>query len=167
MSKQNERERENECVCVCVCVCVCLCVCVCVCVCVQHNTWDVFSLPSTDPSQQQKHQCLKSSLRQGDGPAVEVVKTPPCHSGTLKQTKNATAQFSHNQHAKMQLSLLFFLSPSSGELRTQKLKSHLVRTQLKRSPFQARSRSVYSHTCYAESLKVGKAHKLHSNLLRV
>ena len=51
-----------------------------------------------------------------------------------------------------------------GERRTQKLKSHLVRTQslnaeikvpsgenteLKRSPFKAWSRSVYSHTCYA------------------
>ena len=41
------------------------------------------------------------------------------------------------------------LFPRSGELRTQKLKSHLVRTELKRSPFQAWSRSVYSHTCYA------------------
>ena len=39
--------------------------------------------------------------------------------------------------------------PRSGELRKQKLKSHLVRTQLKRSPFKAQSSSVYSHTCYA------------------
>ena len=36
----------------------------------------------------------------------------------------------------------------SGELRTQKLKSHLVRTELKRSPFQAWSRSVSSHMFY-------------------
>ena len=38
----------------------------------------------------------------------------------------------------------------SGELRTQKLKSHLPRTQsLKGSHFKARSRSVHSHICYA------------------
>ena len=37
-----------------------------------------------------------------------------------------------------------------GELGTQKLKSHLVRTQeLNRSPFKAWSRSAYGHTCYA------------------
>ena len=40
--------------------------------------------------------------------------------------------------------------PSSGELRTQKLKSHLVRnTKLKSSSFKAYSRSVHSRTCYA------------------
>ena len=38
----------------------------------------------------------------------------------------------------------------SGELRTQKLKYHLVRTQsLNVLPLKAWSRSVYSHTCYA------------------
>ena len=42
------------------------------------------------------------------------------------------------------------LFPRSGELRTRKLKSHLgENTELKRSPFKACSRSVYSHTCYA------------------
>ena len=40
-------------------------------------------------------------------------------------------------------------TPRSEELQTQKLKSHLVRTELKRSPFKAWSRLVYSHTCYA------------------
>ena len=40
--------------------------------------------------------------------------------------------------------------PRSGELRTQKFKSHLVRTQrLNVLPFKALSRSVYIHTCYA------------------
>ena len=39
--------------------------------------------------------------------------------------------------------------PRSWELWTQKLKSHLVRTQLKRSPFNAWSMSVCSHICYA------------------
>ena len=42
------------------------------------------------------------------------------------------------------------LNRDSGELRTQKLKSHLnENTELMRSPFKAWSRSVYSHTCYA------------------
>ena len=42
------------------------------------------------------------------------------------------------------------VQPHSGELRTQKSKSHLVKnTEIKRSPFKAWSRSVYSHTCYA------------------
>ena len=47
--------------------------------------------------------------------------------------------------------VLFVCVPRSGELRTQKLKSHPVRTQSlnKCSPFKAWSRSVYSHTCYA------------------
>ena len=47
--------------------------------------------------------------------------------------------------------ILLPLCPRSGELRTQKLKSRLVRTrtELKHSPFKAWSRSVYSHTCYA------------------
>ena len=37
-----------------------------------------------------------------------------------------------------------------GELRTQKLKSHLfLNTELKDSPFKAWSRSVYSYPCYA------------------
>ena len=45
--------------------------------------------------------------------------------------------------------LRFPLWPCSGALRTQKLKSQLVRTQeLKRSPFKAWSRSVYCHTRY-------------------
>ena len=41
------------------------------------------------------------------------------------------------------------LNLRNGELRTQKLKSHLVKTELKRSPFKAWSRSVYSRICYA------------------
>ena len=46
-------------------------------------------------------------------------------------------------------SVLVSLSRSE-ELRTQKLRSHLVRTQdLKRSPFKAWSRSAYSHIGYA------------------
>ena len=40
--------------------------------------------------------------------------------------------------------------PRSGEPRTQKLKSHQMRTQsLKVSPFKSWSRSVYCHACYA------------------
>ena len=40
--------------------------------------------------------------------------------------------------------------PRSGELRTQKVKSHLVRTQsLNVLPLMPWSRSVYSYTCYA------------------
>ena len=50
--------------------------------------------------------------------------------------------------------ILLPLCPRSGELRTQKLKSRLVRTrtELKHSPFKAWSRSVYSHTCYGSLL---------------
>ena len=45
--------------------------------------------------------------------------------------------------------LLLCLRPRSGELRTQKLKSHLVRTQsLNVLPLKP-GVSVYSHTCYA------------------
>ena len=44
---------------------------------------------------------------------------------------------------------MLLINSSSGELRTQKLKSHLVRTEVKYSPFKAWSRSVYSHTCCA------------------
>ena len=47
-------------------------------------------------------------------------------------------KYSYNQR--------LLLLPRSGELRTQKLKSHLVRTQ---SSFKAWSKSVYSYTCYA------------------
>ena len=39
--------------------------------------------------------------------------------------------------------------PHSGELRMQKLVLSSENTELKRSPFTAWSRSVYSHTCYA------------------
>ena len=43
-----------------------------------------------------------------------------------------------------------FGRPRSGELRTQTLKSHLVRTlSLNVLALKAWSRSVYSHTCYA------------------
>ena len=42
--------------------------------------------------------------------------------------------------------------PRSGGLRTQKLKSNLMRnTELKGSPFKAWSWAVYSHACYAYS----------------
>ena len=42
------------------------------------------------------------------------------------------------------------LLPRIGELRTQKLKVPSgENTELKRSPFKAWSRSVYSHICYA------------------
>ena len=41
-------------------------------------------------------------------------------------------------------------SPCTGELWTQKIKVPFgVNTELKRSPFKAWSRSIYSHTCYA------------------
>ena len=39
--------------------------------------------------------------------------------------------------------------PGSGELRMQKSVPSGENTELKRSPFKAWSRSVYSHTCYA------------------
>ena len=45
----------------------------------------------------------------------------------------------------------FISRPRSGELRTQKLKSHLVKTQsLNVLPFKPEvGQAVYSHTCYA------------------
>ena len=56
-------------------------------------------------------------------------------------------------HSLMSSHLFFCLPclppPFIVPYRTQKLKSYLVRTQLKRSPFKAWSKSVYSLTCYA------------------
>ena len=48
---------------------------------------------------------------------------------------------------KQQVFIFFSKLSSSGELRMQKLKSQLV--NVKRSPFKAWSRSIYSQTCYA------------------
>ena len=45
---------------------------------------------------------------------------------------------------------LFVCSLRSGDLRTKKLKTHLhENAELKRSPFKAWGKSVYSHSCYA------------------
>ena len=82
------------------------------------------------------------------------------------QTEDDPAQHSHldmwndpTQHVvpsiPFPIKAIFFLSFTffylrSGELRTQKLKPPSGETtELKRSPFKARSRSVYSHSCYA------------------